>query len=399
VSRPSLLFVIAIGCCASPPFQLGGVRATSSLNDRKQRDGRSITRGLQIEIGSAKFVLGYLSEEFSYFSATVCGRWKSLDVDVLMAAAMFLQAVSLRVGYNVTWIAILTDVFAPRLSLHTIDVSAANRYPPIPYTADHNSSVSFLRNLYQALCSQEKHTLRVFPKLLFKTLGGHFETSAATLGPAIESLAMHMTDCDLVQKTESFSHRKKIFDSAKKELAKFISKRPADSLTPAFGRLSGLISSAKFINVGAALGLIEIAYGITVTKQERDAFSNTRNPLSHGAVSSFTEEQFENFYQCMNLYYKLILAYLSYDGDVIAYSHPGFQLASYSCHRHGILAYKHSLDHNEIAKRAYLLWQHRGESHGQDLTDWIMAECQLSNEATTQRFGFGTNKLARVKTT
>jgi hypothetical protein len=33
--------------------------------------------------------------------------------------------------------------------------------------------------------------------------------------------------------------------------------------------------------------------------------------------------------------------------------------------------------HDEIAARAYELYQRRGEAHGQDLEDWLLAEREL----------------------
>lgn len=33
--------------------------------------------------------------------------------------------------------------------------------------------------------------------------------------------------------------------------------------------------------------------------------------------------------------------------------------------------------HEQIAKRAYQLWQERGQAHGQDIQDWLNAEAQL----------------------
>jgi hypothetical protein len=33
--------------------------------------------------------------------------------------------------------------------------------------------------------------------------------------------------------------------------------------------------------------------------------------------------------------------------------------------------------HEQIAQRAYRLWQERGQAHGQDLDDWLEAESQL----------------------
>lgn len=36
--------------------------------------------------------------------------------------------------------------------------------------------------------------------------------------------------------------------------------------------------------------------------------------------------------------------------------------------------------HEQIARLAYQIWQERGQTHGQDLEDWLKAEEQLRHE-------------------
>lgn len=362
--------------------------------------GKHLTKGISLEIDGAHFILGYVSDKLTYLSASISGIWKSLDVLVLMAAANFLQALSFRVGYNVRWTAVLSDVFHPFLTLCQNEKQPDRRFPPIPYTASSSESGSLLTSLYQAIREQERHPLKVYPWLFYNTLDGNFETSVATLGPAIEALVTLVTSSDLIANLTMFATEKGLFEKARDEITEFITLRPKTDLTPAFERLHGYVAAAKFINVRNAFKLIENAFGIFVTKKEQNGFNAMRNPASHGRIEGFTEEQYETFFHCLNLYYKIALAYLGYNGQAIAYSHPWFQVVSFSCHRYGVLAIMESSSHSEIAERAYSLWEKRGRGHGNDVLDWMLAECQLSQEAaTSQWFIGGHGSLSQLRTT
>jgi hypothetical protein len=210
---------------------------------------------------------------------------------------------------------------------------------------------------------------------------------------------MLLADSSWVTSLESYKNDSVAFESAKNELSNYISGRVPDLLSSSFRRLSGLVNSARFVNVNSGLRFIEEGFGITVSKRERDAFNEMRNPASHGKVEGVSEKRLENFYQCLNLYYKLALAYLGYDGDVIAYSEPLALLAGFSCHRHCVTARKFNLEKEEIEERAHLLWEKGGRREGHDWDDWFRAECELSKEKTTEFWGFKTNQLQKLTTT
>jgi hypothetical protein len=256
-----------------------------------------------------------------------------------------------------------------------------------------------MRALYEQVRDDNKHTLRVYPTLFFRSVHGNFETSEAILGPAIESLLTLIADSPVITETELYEAESALFDSAKNELLNYMNSRSKDALTPAFGRLAGAVSSARFINVNAAFRFVETGFHLLVSKRERDAFIAMRNPTSHGVIEGFTEERHENFYQCLNLYYKLVLAFVGYDGDVIAYNEPLFVLASFACHRYGVAAVKRTdLDRNEVERTAYNYWQKR-RRHGYDKHDWYCAECQLSKDKATDFWGLKSNQLFKLKTT
>jgi hypothetical protein len=38
------------------------------------------------------------------------------------------------------------------------------------------------------------------------------------------------------------------------------------------------------------------------------------------------------------------------------------------------------IPNSDIAKRAFMIWQERGHSHGNDFEDWLLARIQLEDE-------------------
>lgn len=360
--------------------------------------GVKIKRGITFELGAARFVIGHFSESHSFFSASVAAPWEKHDLIELVAAANFLRTLSFCFGYNISWKALLSDAYTPLLTLHKGVSTPESMYPPVPAAFSTNLR-NLVEEMYMRVSQKENHTLLKYPIRLHQSLRGHFETSAGILGPAIESLALEVCSGSDVQNSEDFKMQEREFGFAKELLSNFILKREKDFLTPALNRLNGMINGAQFLNINTALKTIERHFNITVTKQEKDAFKDLRNPSSHGAISEVSEKYMEDFFCCLNLYYKIALAYLGYDGDVIAYSHPGLLLASFSCHRHGILAHKQSISHELISDEAYRIWLQNGQKERTALDDWLKAECKLSKDHAKAMYGFKTKKLHKIQTT
>ena len=53
--------------------------------------------------------------------------------------------------------------------------------------------------------------------------------------------------------------------------------------------------------------------------------------------------------------------------------------------------------HNEVASRAYGLWERAGRPHGRDLEFWVRAEAELRPAAELSREGLGQQKRTTAK--